>query len=56
MKTSFGKLTPRVINYRDTKSFENKTFNQELLYELAIVNLEENANVFEEFIEICQKL
>ena len=30
MKTSFERLEPRVINYRDYKSFENKLFREEL--------------------------
>ena len=33
MKTSFERLEPRVINYGDYKSFENKLFRQELLVE-----------------------
>ena len=35
MKTSFDRLKPRVINYRDYKSFENKLFREDLLYELS---------------------
>ena len=54
MKTSFERLKPRVINYRDYKSFENKLFREELLLELSNSTLEENADRFEEFIEICQ--
>ena len=34
MKTSFERLKPRVINYRDYKSFENKLFQEELLFEI----------------------
>ena len=29
-KTSFERLKPRVLNYRDYKSFENKLFREEL--------------------------
>ena len=56
MKTSLERLTPRVINYRDYKSFENNFFRKELLYELSNVTLGENANGFEEFIKICYKI
>ena len=35
MKTSFERLKSRVINYRDYKSFENKLFWEDLLYELS---------------------
>ena len=55
MKTSFERLKPSVINYRDYKSFENKFSWEELLYELSNLTLEENANGFEKFNEICQK-
>ena len=47
MKTSFEILKPEVINYRDYKSFENKLFREELLFELSNSTLE--------FIETCQK-
>ena len=55
MKTSFERLNAEVINYRDYKSFENKLFWEELLYELSNATLGENADGFEEFVEICQK-
>ena len=55
MKTSFERLKPRVINYRDHKSFENKLFREELLFELSTSTSEENADDLEEFIKICQK-
>ena len=55
MKTSFERLKLRVINYRDYKSFENKLFREELLFELSNSTLEENADGFQEFTEIYQK-
>ena len=48
MKTFFEKLKPRVINYRDYKSFKNKLFQEELLFELSNSTLEENADGLEE--------
>ena len=47
MKTSFERLKPRVINYRDHKSFENKLFREELLFELSTSTSEENADDLE---------
>ena len=55
MKTSFERLKPRVVNYRDYKSFENKLFRGELLFELSNSTLEENVDGLEKFIAICQK-
>ena len=55
MKTSFERLKPRAINYRDYKSFKNKLSREELLFELSNSTLEENADGFKEFSKICQK-
>ena len=55
MKTSFERFKPRVLNYRNNKSFKNKLFTEELLYELSNTTFEENAYGFEKIIEICQK-
>ena len=55
MKTSFKRLKPRVINYRDYESLENKLFREELLYQLSNTTVEKNTNGFKEFIEICKK-
>ena len=54
-KTSFERFKPRVLNYRDHKSFKNKLFTEELLYELSNATFEENADGFEKIVEICQK-
>ena len=54
MKTPLERLKPRVINYKDYKSFKNKVFREELLYKVMNATLEENANCFEEFIEFIQ--
>ena len=52
MKTSSERLKLRVLNYKDYKSFENKIFREELLYELPNATFDENANGFEGFIDI----
>ena len=56
IKTSFERLKPSVIDYRDYKSFEKKLFREELLFELSNSTLEESADGLEEFVGICQKL
>ena len=55
IKTPFEWLKPRLINYRDFKSFANKIFWERLFYELSNARFEENANGFEEFFDICKK-
>ena len=55
MKTSFERVKPRVINFVNYKSFENKLFREGLLFDLSNPTLEENADGQKEFIEICQK-
>ena len=47
LKTSFERLKPSVINYRDYKSFENKLLREELSFELSNLTLEENADGLE---------
>ena len=54
-KTSFERLKPRVINYRDYNSFKNKLFWEDLSNELSKATLEENVDGFQELIETCQK-
>ena len=49
METSFERLKPRVLNHRDYKSLGNKSFWEELLFELSRSTLEENADGLEEF-------
>ena len=53
IKKSFQKLKPRATNHRDYKSFENKLFWEESLYELLNATLKENAIGFEEFTKVC---
>ena len=54
MKTCFVKA--RVINHGDYKSFKNKLFPEELLFQLSNFTSEENVDGLEEFIEICLKI
>ena len=41
MKTFFGKLQPRVVNYRDYTYFENDKFRIDLLSEFGKANIKE---------------
>ena len=56
MKTSFEWLKPRVINYRDYKSFEKKLFRGELLFELSNSTLEEMQMVLKSLLQYVKKL
>ena len=51
-ETSFKRLKPTISNYKNNKSFGNKIFREELLYELLNATF---ANCFEGFIDVCQK-
>ena len=53
MKTTYEKLKPRIVNYRDYKNFCNDTFRQILLEKLAAENINTNCNGFEKFLQIC---
>ena len=48
METSFDRLKPRIINYRDHKSLENKVFHESFenlpLYQLSNTTFEKNTN------------
>ena len=51
----FWKVKTKSYKYRGYKSFENKSFREELKCELSDATLEENARGFKGFVEICQK-
>ena len=53
MKTSYEKLKPRIINYRDYKNLFNDTFRQILLEKLAAENIKANCSGYEKFLQIC---
>ena len=53
MKTSYEKLKPRIINYRDSKNFCNDTFRQILLEKSAAENINASCSGFEKFLQIC---
>ena len=53
-KMTFQKLKPRIINYRDCKSFNNVKYRNDLLREISNCYLKFNDNGFSGFFDICQ--
>ena len=53
MKTSYRKIEPRVINYRDYKSFSNEGFRELLLENIKGKLLENTDKSFSNFINTC---
>ena len=53
IKTTYEKLKPKVVNYRDYKIFCNDTFRQILLEKLNTENINTNCGGFEKFLQIC---
>ena len=53
MKTTYEKLKPRIVNYRDYKNFCNDTFRQIFLEKLSTENINTNCSGLEKFLQIC---
>ena len=53
MKTTYERLKPRIVNYRDYKNFCNDTFWQVLLEKLSTENINTNWSGFEKPLQIC---
>ena len=53
IKTTYEKLKPKIVNYRDYKIFSNDTFRQILLEKLNAENINTNCSGFEKFLQIC---
>ena len=53
MKTSYRKIEPRVINYRDYKSFSNEGFRESLLENIKGKLSENSDKSFSNFINTC---
>ena len=53
MKTTFQKLKPRIVQYRDYTQFSNENFRKKLLENLSLENINTNSNGLENFIQIC---
>ena len=53
MKTTYEKLKPRIVNYRDYKNFCNDTHRHFLLDKLSTEIININCSGFEKFLQIC---
>ena len=55
MKTTFQKLKPKIVNYRDYSGFSNDDFRKNLLHNLSLEIINTNSNGLEKFLQICIK-
>ena len=55
MKTTFEKLKPNIIHYRDYRKFSNDKFWENLISRLSTENIRVDCNGMEKFLQICIK-
>ena len=55
MKTTFGKLKPNIIHYRDYRKLSNDKFRKNLISRLSTENIRVDCNGMEKFSQICIK-
>ena len=55
-KTFFERLQPGVVNNEDYRYFENDSFRTDLFSELGRVNIEENGNMLNNFLDACKRI
>ena len=53
MRTTFQKLKPRIVKYRDYTQFSNGDFRKKLRGNLSLENVNTNSNVPEKLLQIC---
>ena len=53
MRTTFQKLKPRIVKYRDYTQFSNGDFRKKLRENLSLENVNTNSNVLEKLLQIC---
>ena len=51
-KSTFQKLKPRIVQYRDYTRFSNDNFRKKLLENLFLENINTNTNGLEKFLQI----
>ena len=56
MKTNFGKLEPKIINYQNYRYFSNDRFREKVTFELSKVVLENNNKGFNKFLDVCKEV
>ena len=52
LKTTFQKLKPKIVHYRDYTKFSNDDFRRKLLTNLSLENINTNSNGLERFLQI----
>ena len=55
MKTTFEKLKPNIIHYRNYRKFSNDKFRENLISRLSTENIRVDCNGMEKFLQICIK-
>ena len=55
MKTTFEKLKPNIIYYRDYRKFSDDRFRKNLISRLSTENIRVDCNGMEKFFQICIK-
>ena len=55
MKTTFEKLKPNIIHYRDYRKFSNDKFRENLISRLSTENIRVDCNGMEKFLQIFIK-
>ena len=55
MKTTFEKLKPNIMHYRDYRKFSNDKFGENLISRLSSENIRVDFNGMEKFLQICIK-
>ena len=53
MKTTFQKLMPRFVQYRDYTQFLNDNFRRKLLEKLCLEDINTNSSGLAKFLQIC---
>ena len=52
IKTTFQKLKPRIVQYRDYTQFSNDNFKKEILETLSLENINTKSNGLEKYLQI----
>ena len=52
IETTFQKLKPRIVQYRDYTQFSNDNFKKEILETLSLENINTKSNVLEKYLQI----
>ena len=55
MKTTFEKLKPNIIHYRDYRKFSNDKFRENLISRLSTESIRVDCDGMEKFLQICIK-